>query len=319
MCILFAYVAKPSTSTISRSQKYLKFVLAFNRDEYYFRPALPACFWKTDPNILAGQDMESGGTWLGINRKTGRIAALTNIMGGTVRDPKNPKVSRGAVLTDFLSSGSNFNGRTYCTNLYQDPDMLDKYNKFNLITIDLCDAGESHQNYDGASCPDNTVTHLPSITYLTNAANNSPPVSIHSSQDQYFGVSNSVWHTPFSKVTKGCQIYQEIIEKFTRDDWDHNVKVLLRDQLLRFLKSTDEHFPDPQMDKLASEQVKPFTRRVSSNFVSMPQTQYGTRTHTLIFLDSENYIDFYEWTMKEPINIENPTWQESSFNFQLCT
>ncbi len=74
-------------------------ILAANRDEFYHRPTVPASFWETEPQILAGRDLKSGGTWLGISR-TGRIAALSNY-----RDPNSVREnapSRGGLVTEFL-------------------------------------------------------------------------------------------------------------------------------------------------------------------------------------------------------------------------
>ena len=85
---------------------------------------------------FAGKDEESGGTWLGVNKRKGRLAAVTNIMGGTMRDPADPKLSRGSVISTFLRSESPLNGTEYCSNLYQDEAIVEKYNKFNLITVD---------------------------------------------------------------------------------------------------------------------------------------------------------------------------------------
>lgn len=77
-------------------------ILAANRDEFHARPTAPAGFWSDAPHILAGRDLQAGGTWLGITR-SGRFAAITN-----VRDPgafsRRPGLrSRGDLTRDFLT------------------------------------------------------------------------------------------------------------------------------------------------------------------------------------------------------------------------
>ena len=46
-------------------------IVAANRDEFHARPAAPAAWWPDPPQVLAGRDLEAGGTWLGLTR-TGR-------------------------------------------------------------------------------------------------------------------------------------------------------------------------------------------------------------------------------------------------------
>src|SRR5512141_669560 len=77
-------------------------IVAANRDEFHARPAARAGFWQDHPSILAGRDLEAGGTWMGLSR-TGRFAAVTNYKGG--RDP-NAAESRGTLVTRFLLGNS---------------------------------------------------------------------------------------------------------------------------------------------------------------------------------------------------------------------
>jgi uncharacterized protein with NRDE domain len=73
-------------------------LLAGNRDEWYARPAAPAQFWSDAPNLLAGRDLEAGGTWLGVTRD-GRFAAVTNY-----REARGPAPrSRGDLVRDYLA------------------------------------------------------------------------------------------------------------------------------------------------------------------------------------------------------------------------
>jgi uncharacterized protein with NRDE domain len=73
-------------------------VMAANRDEFHGRPAARAAFWTDKPDILAGRDLQAGGTWLGVTRG-GRFAVVTNYRGGT--EP-SAEASRGALVARYL-------------------------------------------------------------------------------------------------------------------------------------------------------------------------------------------------------------------------
>lgn len=81
------------------SHQTFRLVVAANRDEFYDRPAASAAFWPENPSILAGRDLEAGGTWLGVTLD-GRFAALTNF-----REPGKHRTdapSRGGLVEAFL-------------------------------------------------------------------------------------------------------------------------------------------------------------------------------------------------------------------------
>jgi uncharacterized protein with NRDE domain len=116
MClILFAYKSHP---------RY-RLVVAANRDEYYRRSARQADFWPDNPEILAGRDLQEGGTWMGVTR-SGRFAGLTNY-----RDPSSYKQqapSRGHLVYNYLNS--DISPEDYIDSL---PDGGAAYNGFNLL------------------------------------------------------------------------------------------------------------------------------------------------------------------------------------------
>ncbi|NJN46167.1 MAG: NRDE family protein [Candidatus Competibacteraceae bacterium] len=90
MClILFAYQTHP---------RY-RLLLAANRDEFYARPTVPAAFWHEAPEVLAGRDLQGGGTWLGVTRQ-GRFAAITNYRNPS--DFRSDAPSRGELISQFL-------------------------------------------------------------------------------------------------------------------------------------------------------------------------------------------------------------------------
>lgn len=96
MClILFAWQSHPRYAL----------VVAANRDEFHQRPAAPAQFWEDSPGVLAGRDLQAGGTWLGISR-SGRFAAVTNYREPPVPEPQL-ELSRGHLVREYLESGED--------------------------------------------------------------------------------------------------------------------------------------------------------------------------------------------------------------------
>ena len=106
----------------------LPLVVAANRDEWRDRPAEPARWWHDHPQILAGRDLQAGGTWMGVTRG-GRFAAVTNF-----RDPSDRRTtarSRGGLVTEYLLSG--LDPGAYLADLMH---RAGEYNGFNLILGD---------------------------------------------------------------------------------------------------------------------------------------------------------------------------------------
>jgi uncharacterized protein with NRDE domain len=109
------------------NEKY-PFILAANRDEFYERPSAPVSVWDDAPDVIAGKDLKSGGTWLGITKK-GRLAAVTNY-----RDPKSFRQkapSRGWLVKDFLCGRED--PHAY---IEQIEVKKDRYNGFSVIIGD---------------------------------------------------------------------------------------------------------------------------------------------------------------------------------------
>lgn len=142
-------------------------VVAANRDEFFSRRTAAADFWNDAPDVLAGRDLEAGGTWLGVTR-SGRFAALTNY-----RDPARNKAgapSRGELVSRFLTSGQD--PRAYLSEL---ESSADRYNGFNLVFGDL----------DGLWCFSNCGEGEQALV---------PGV---------YGLSNHLLDTPWPKVARG--------------------------------------------------------------------------------------------------------------------
>ena len=119
MClIVFSYQSHPE----------YELIVAANRDEFYERSTQEAHFWENESHILAGKDLQAGGTWMGIS-KSGKFSALTNYRDLTTLKENPP--SRGALVTDYLRT-SDYTEK-YLQNILPDAKA---YNGFNLLLKD---------------------------------------------------------------------------------------------------------------------------------------------------------------------------------------
>jgi uncharacterized protein with NRDE domain len=168
MClILFAWRVHPR----------FPLVVAANRDEYHARVTAPVALWDDAPGVLAGRDLQAGGTWLGVDRR-GRFAAITN-----VRDPARVVAdapSRGELVADFLTGDEpapDYAHRVAGTG--------ERYNGFNLVVG------------DGVS-----------LWWLCNRGGPPAPVrpGVH-------GISNGLLDEPWPKVISGRAAVRELLER----------------------------------------------------------------------------------------------------------
>lgn len=149
MClIVFAYNYHPD----------YKLILTANRDEFFPRPTRAMQFWPEQPELLAGQDLEQGGTWLGMNRN-GRFSALTNHRNGRIK--AQGKQSRGFLALDFINSNLS------CTDFIKATE-LPAYDGFNQLIDD------GHSLYYLSNRSEHPARIQPGIHGLSNALLNTP-------------------------------------------------------------------------------------------------------------------------------------------------
>ncbi|MFQ6673216.1 MAG: NRDE family protein [Fidelibacterota bacterium] len=106
-------------------------IVAANRDELYSRLSAPPSVIQTNPSILAPQDMEAGGTWLGVNEH-GLLASVTNVWiedGEGRTQGEVPTRSRGLLTLDALKCKDVAGART----VVQRALRRDVYQFFNLL------------------------------------------------------------------------------------------------------------------------------------------------------------------------------------------
>ncbi len=108
-------------------------LLAANRDELATRQtAAPDRHWADRPEVLAGLDLEAGGSWLGIN-DDGVTAAVLNRHG--TLGPEAGKRSRGELVLEALDHADAEAAATALAHL--DPDA---YRPFNMLVADATEA-----------------------------------------------------------------------------------------------------------------------------------------------------------------------------------
>lgn len=129
-------------------------ILIGNRDEFHTRSAAPLGVWDDGSGIIAGRDLQAGGTWLGVHGPSGRTVVVTNVRGAM---PDPAKESRGALVVDMLRGHGQFS----------DPvaDDLNRFNAFNLFAVDR----------DGARLLTNRPTpHISALSPGVHALANEP-------------------------------------------------------------------------------------------------------------------------------------------------
>jgi uncharacterized protein with NRDE domain len=78
-----------------------RLVVAANRDEFHARAAAPLARWPPPADILAGRDLRSQGTWLGIDRER-RFGVVTNYR--ELQPPLPSAPSRGDLIPAYLAA-----------------------------------------------------------------------------------------------------------------------------------------------------------------------------------------------------------------------
>lgn len=110
-----------------------RLLVAGNRDEFHARPTSPLHRWppaQGEAGLLAGRDLQAGGTWMGVDT-LGRAAVVTNVRAGSAADPRAAAISRGALPVDYLRGQQDAGARTQA--VLADAPM---HGPFNLLLAD---------------------------------------------------------------------------------------------------------------------------------------------------------------------------------------
>ena len=185
MCILFI--------AVNQHPKY-PLIIAANRDEFHKRPTAVSHFWPNHSELLAGKDLEAGGTWMGIN-KQGRIAALTNI-----RAPGKERLNattRGELVTHFLTD--NKSSSEYLSRLQ---NTHEQYNGYNLLYGDFKDL-HVYNNFENA---------------------------VYTLGDGVYGLSNASLDIPWPKIDAGKEALADYCQQADTLSHEHLFTLLNNSQ-----------------------------------------------------------------------------------------
>lgn len=156
-----------------REHPRYRLILAANRDEFHGRPAEPLHWWDDPPGVLAGRDLQAGGTWLAVSR-SGRFATVTNYREDLA--PQPGRRSRGALVTGFVAGSDG--ALAWCRKL----DPAD-FAGFSL----LAGAGDD-------------------IAYVSNRGDDARSLA-----PGIYGLSNASLDTPWTKVRRSKSALRELV------------------------------------------------------------------------------------------------------------
>ena len=157
-----------------RAHPQYRLMLAGNRDESHRRATQDARWWPDNDSLLAGRDLQAGGTWLAVS-KAGRFATVTNFREQQRTD--GHLESRGRLVTDFVGDAMSLGE-------FASSVSNDKYAGFSLLACD----GES-------------------MHYLSNRDELEPELS-----PGIYGLSNASLDTPWSKVVRAKKALAQLID-----------------------------------------------------------------------------------------------------------
>ncbi|CAD5112560.1 unnamed protein product [Dimorphilus gyrociliatus] len=251
-------------------------IIASNRDEVITKPTLSANFWSDYSDCIGGIDEMGGGTWLGVSKRE-RIGVLLNIS----CEPDLTKPTRGTLVKDFVTGSDDS-----CVYLEKCSKKRANYNPYHLILLEK-------ENKIWRSFYQNKEMEIPFLNL----------------QPGYHVFGNCPDNKPWKKIEYGRKLFQNIVEKYNnvkqRDD--------LKAQLLNMLSDSKKNLPDQALYNQLSHVKDPSC--YSSIRVKIPESSYGTRTHTIVLVDKKGNFHYEEKTMTEPIDLQNPNWITSHFDF----
>ncbi|KAH9080276.1 DUF833-domain-containing protein [Lactarius deliciosus] len=289
MCVAFWSLTHPEYALI----------LCANRDEFLGRPTLPAHFHSFEAlsqstpasnsdvlgstgSVLSGRDMLAGGTWLGMNRTTGRIALITNI----TEPPATYASSRGTLVSSFLGDPSGDLAHSAAALTRQ----TTRYAGFNLLLLEPL-----------ASSSASASTLAYDARLVSNDGGGGP---IHAraptdAERACGGMSNGVdghGGDLWPKVVQGKEELGNVLDELSRtpglDEPDEDER--LAGRLIELLTCVSASGPVPQRAELKNTIIVPVFVAGATTELDAPHAYYGTRLAQVVLVRRNGHVTYIE-------------------------
>jgi len=250
MCILFF--------ALKQHPKYPVIICA-NRDEFHQRPTRQMFRWQ-QPDILAGQDLQAGGSWLGFT-PGGDFSALTNYRQGLTggKSKGDEQKSRGELVLTALTELQKNTGN-------KDASCRSKGSDF---FTSLSSHARDYQGFNLVYGPLNKLQCYDSI-------NN----KYHQLTPGFHSICNGALDDIWPKMALG----QAALERAINDDQGQKREHLIT-QLFELMANSREAQPDELPDTGMPTAIE---QMLSAIFIVSPE--YGTRSTTIITQDNHGEI-----------------------------
>lgn len=252
-----------------------KLIVAANRDELYERPTEGAHWWTDRRDVMAGRDLEAGGSWLGMQR-SGRFAALTNywedeLPSQNALADEHPQRRAEATAPERPSSRHAFTppsppSRGELVRGFLSPPQ-DTMSCFEAL-------GRKADAYNGFNLIFGTPDRLMYFNNRKSELNGPLAPGVHA-------ISNHLLDTPWEKSERAVQALEGLIRSSQVDP----------DSLFSLLDTTYE--AEQQRNGPHGAEVY---RELARRSIRLQFPRFGTKSSTVLLLDRDGNVQFEEYS-----------------------
>lgn len=242
--------------------EHFPWVCIANRDEFTNRPTAPMAYWSDHPQVLAGRDLQSAGSWMGVSND-GRVAMLTNIRNSALNKGENAP-SRGHLINDFLIHGR-----------LPDQNQSAEFSGFNLIAGNL-------KSLEFLECSNH---HL-----LEQSEAQGQAEFLNTIKRGFYTLSNGKLQSNWPKTRLLGASLRRVLQDVPQEGYSAGVNsAALSEQLLPLLQDR-QRAPDSELPNTGISME--WEQMLSAIQIVSPS--YGTRSSTVMILDKNKRLHVQE-------------------------